>query len=103
MNDFIITFNGHTNPALLALEVLERLRGGEIGTSINEESFRYVATLIPDFRDTAIVSDIDTIEDLNAFAFEYGFLIRKIGSSIEALTNEMRHAQAAPNDVSPSG
>ena len=98
MNDFIITVDGHTNPALLALDVLERLTHGTTGAVINEESFRYVATLIPDFRDTALVSDIETIEDLNAFAFEYGFLIRRIGSSIEALTPEMRHGQPAASD-----
>lgn len=89
MNDFIITVDGHTNPALLALDVLERLMLGTTDAVINEESFRYVATLIPDFQDSADPSDIDTMAQLDAFAFEYGFLIRQMGSSVEALTREM--------------
>lgn len=85
MNECIVTFDGHTNPALLALEVLERLRQGSTDATINQDSFRYVATLIPDFRDTGPVNDIETMESLHAFAFEYGFLIKRLGTSIEAV------------------
>lgn len=90
MNKYVYTVDGHTNPALLALEILERLRQGGTDATINEESFRYVATLIPDFQDTVSIEDIDTLDQLYAFAFEHGFLIRQLGTSIEAVTREAR-------------
>lgn len=90
MREKIVTIDGHTNPAYLALEALERLVDGRNGLAISEDSFHYVATQIPDFSEDEPDYEIRSMSDLRKYAIDHGFVIEDIGGVLQAEPSLMR-------------
>lgn len=88
MNHVVTTIDGHTNAAYLALEILKDFQERKAVSTINDESFYYVATQIPDFSEEEPSYDINTMEDLTKYALDHGFVIEQINGVIEAATKD---------------
>lgn len=87
MSDVVTTVEGHTNAAYLALELLKQFQEETFDAEIDEESFHIVATHIPDFSEDEPSYDIDTMDDLENYAFDHGFTIERAHGVIKAVTN----------------
>lgn len=90
MGEKIVTIDGRTNPAYLALEALERIVDSRNGLAISEDSFHYVATQIPDFSEDEPDYEIRSMSDLKKYAIDHGFVIEDIGGVLQAEPSLMR-------------
>lgn len=88
MNNVIVTVDGHTNAAYLALEALEKLCEGMIDVTIDEYSFQHVATQVPDFSEDELSYEIQTMADLARYALHHGFTIESRHKVFKASVSE---------------